>query len=44
MLLREVPNWHWRDPAIHCRPAGDYKLLVMIHWIQTDLDTDDTDL
>lgn len=44
MLLREVPNQHCRDPASHCRPAGDYKLPVMIDRIHTDLDFDDIDI
>lgn len=44
VLLREVPNQHCRDPTSRCRPAGDYKLPVMIRWKHTDLDTDDTDM
>lgn len=44
VLLREVPNQHCRDPTSHSRPAGDYKLPVMIHWIHADLDTDNTDI
>jgi len=39
VLLREVPNLHCRDPASHCRPAGDYKLPVTIRWV-----TDNTDI
>lgn len=44
MLLKRGAKSELHGSPSHCRPVGDYKLPVMIHWIHADVDTDDTEI
>lgn len=44
VLLKRGAKSELQGSPSHCRPAGDYRLPVMIHWIHADIDTDDTEI